>query len=427
MQCGLTIRTAATDVWYRKLKATRYSMAASRMTERRTSLLGALLTALGPIAMAMYTPTMPRLVEVFATNEAAIKMSLSLYFAGFALAQLVGGPLSDTIGRRKATLLFLSIFVAGSLIAAFAADIGWLLAGRLVQGIGASIGAAVARAIVRDQFTGAQAARIMNTIGIMLAIGPALAPTLGGLLLAALGWQSVFLALLAFGMIAAGCIFFLLVETAETKGNTIQPARLGAVYLRLLGDIRFASGSLVLMGTIGALYAQATMLPFILIRMVGLTPTQFGLGMLAQTGSYFLGSVALRYASPRFGGHGSAVLGLAFTLIGAITMLVSTHLLPPSYVSIMLPVGFCSFGLAMVSPHVVTATLAPFPAIAGSASALMGFIQMGGGFLAGSLAALIGTPLQAFGVIIPVMELMAVASYALLVAVSRRAGSRSFQ
>lgn len=396
------------------------------MTERRTSLLGALLTALGPIAMAMYTPTMPRLVDVFSTDEAAIKMSLSLYFAGFALAQLVGGPLSDAIGRRKATLLFLTIFVAGSLIAAFASDITWLLAGRLVQGVGASIGAAVARAIVRDQFTGAEAARIMNAIGIMLAIGPALAPTMGGVLLAALGWQSVFFALLGFGLLAAVCVFFLLVETAEPRQGAVSAARLGGNYVRLLLDLRFASGSLVLMGTIGALYAQSTMLPFILIRMVGLSPTQFGIGMLAQTGSYFLGSVALRYAAPRFGGHGSAKLGLGFTIAGAVSMLLSTHLISPTYASIMLPVALCSFGLAMVSPHVVTATLAPFPDRAGSASALMGFIQMGGGFLAGSIAALVGTPLEAFGLIIPAMELVAVASYAVLVAVSRRTGSRSF-
>lgn len=401
-------------------------MSLSIMTERRTSLIGALLTALGPIAMAMYTPTMPRLVEVFSTTESAIKMSLSLYFAGFALAQLVGGPLSDAIGRRKATLLFLVIFIAGSIIAAFAGSVGLLLAGRLVQGIGASIGAAVARAIVRDQFTGQEAARIMNTIGIMLAIGPALAPTLGGLLLASLGWQSVFLALLAFGMVAAAVVFLLLAETARPDPALARPGRLLRAYGRLLFDIRFASGSLVLMGTIGALYAQSTMLPFILIRMVGLTPTQFGLGMLAQTGSYFLGSVALRSIAPHLGGHGSAKLGLGFTFIGAVAMLASTHFLAPSYLTIMVPVALCTFGLAMVSPHVVTATLGPFPEVAGSASALMGFIQMGGGFLAGSLAALIGTPLQAFGLIIPAMELLAVASYGLFVWVSRGRGSRSF-
>jgi Bcr/CflA subfamily drug resistance transporter len=401
-------------------------MPSSIMSEKRTSLIGALLTAMGPIAMAIYTPTMPTLVQVFETSEAAVKMSLSLYFAGFALAQLIGGPLSDAFGRRKTTLGFVAIFIIGSVIAAFAPDIRWLLAGRLIQGIGASIGAAVARAIVRDQFTGQQAARIMNTIGIVLSIGPALAPTAGGLLLVGLGWQSVFFTLLVFGTATAACVAFFMAETARPDPRLAHPGRLLSAYLRLAADIRFIAGSLVLMGTIGALYAQATMLPFILIRNVGLTPTGFGMGMLAQTGSYFAGSVALRYVAPRLGGHGSASLGLCFTAVGAVTMLVATHMMAPSYLSIMVPVGFCSFGLALVSPHVVTATLKPFPDIAGSASALMGFIQMGGGFLAGSLAAWIGTPLQAFGILIPAMELLAVASYFVLVRVSRQNGSRSF-
>ena len=396
------------------------------MSEKRTSLIGALLTAMGPIAMAIYTPTMPTLVQVFDTSEAAIKMSLSLYFAGFALAQLIGGPLSDAFGRRKTTLGFVGIFILGSVIAAFAPTVGWLLTGRLIQGIGTSIGAAVARAIVRDQFTGQQAARIMNTIGIVLSVGPALAPTAGGLLLAAFGWQSVFFTLLAVGMIAALCVTVFMAETTQPNPALARPGRLVAAYLRLGANLRFLSGSLVLMGTIGALYAQATMLPFILIRNVGLTPTQFGIGMLAQTGSYFAGSLALRFVAPRLGGHGSAKLGLCFTALGAVTMLAATHLMTPTYIGIMGPVALCSFGLAMISPHVVTATLQPFPDIAGSASALMGFIQMGGGFLAGSLAAVIGTPLQAFGILIPGMELMAVAAYFVLFTVSRRQGSHSF-
>ena len=406
--------------------ATSHIMPPNTMSERRTSLLGALLTALGPIAMSIYTPTMPTLVGVFSTSDAAIKMSLSLYFAGFAVAQLAGGPLSDAIGRRKATLGFLAIFITGSVIAAFAPSVSWLLLGRLVQGIGTSIGAAVARAIVRDQFVGVQSARIMNTIGIVLSVGPALAPTAGGLLLSAFGWQSVFIALLAFGLFAAACVGFFMVETATPNPQLARPGRLAASYLRLLTEPRFVAGSLVLMGTIGALYAQSTMLPFILIKLVGLTPTQFGLGMLAQTGSYFLGSLALRFVAPHFGGHGSAKAGLCFTALGAASMLYATHFMTPTYLDIMGPVALCTFGLAMVSPHVVTATLQPFPEIAGSASALMGFIQMGGGFLAGSLAALFPTPLMAFGLIIPFMELLAVASYAMLVLASRRRGSRSF-
>lgn len=128
----------------------------------------------------------------FATDQSAVKLSLSLYFAGFALAQLLAGPASDAFGRRKASIVFLLIFLGGGLVAISAPTIEVLLFARLVQGIGASVGMTVARAVVRDQFTGAEASSIMNLIGIMLAVGPALGPTIGGLSLAAFGWKSVF-------------------------------------------------------------------------------------------------------------------------------------------------------------------------------------------------------------------------------------------
>src|SRR5690606_8385299 len=102
----------------------------------------------------------------FETTDSAIKMSLSLYFAGFAIAQLLAGPASDAFGRRVATVGFLIIYLLGSILAATAPTIDWILAGRLVQGVGASVGITVARAVVRDQFIGRDAARIMNLISI---------------------------------------------------------------------------------------------------------------------------------------------------------------------------------------------------------------------------------------------------------------------
>ncbi len=150
------------------------------LSERLTALFGALLVALGPISMALYTPAMPTLVAAFGTTVGAVKATLTLYFAGFALAQLVCGPLSDAYGRRPVLIGFLSLYVIASVAAAMAPSVGVLMAARLVQGIGAACGTAISRAIVRDSFTGATSARIMNTIGIFLAIGPALSPSIGG-------------------------------------------------------------------------------------------------------------------------------------------------------------------------------------------------------------------------------------------------------
>ncbi|QRM53473.1 multidrug effflux MFS transporter [Sinorhizobium sp. BG8] len=382
-----------------------------RMTERRTASLGALLATIGPISMSLYTPAMPELVHAFATTESAIKLTLSLYFCGFAFAQLVAGPLADAFGRRTATVIFLAIYLVGSLSAAFAPSIEWLLAGRLIQGIGASVGITVARAIVRDQFIGAEAARIMNLVGIMLAIGPAMAPTIGGLTLAAFGWSSIFFLMVGFGLLSCLTITVFMKETIVPNRRRAAPGPLVAAYWELLRDSRFVASALVMGGAVGALYAQSTMLPFILIEKVGLTPTQFGMGMLMQSGSYFTGSVALRYFSRRYGGSLSVRTGLGFIGAGSLIMALSVAYVPPSFLSIMLPVAFYTFGIAFVTPHMTTAGMYPFPHIAGSASALMGFVQMGSGFAAGMLAAAIGIPLTSFGTIIPSMGLMAIASY----------------
>jgi DHA1 family bicyclomycin/chloramphenicol resistance-like MFS transporter len=154
-------------------------MTAEAMTERRATIVGALLVALGAISMSLYTPAMPALVTVFGTSIATIKLSLTLYFAGFACAQLLVGPLADAFGRRPAALAFLGIYVAASIVTMLAPSVDWLLAGRLFQGIGASAGVAISRAIVRDRFAGHQSSRIMNAIGIAMAVGPAAAPTVG--------------------------------------------------------------------------------------------------------------------------------------------------------------------------------------------------------------------------------------------------------
>lgn len=381
------------------------------MTTRRTAILGALLMAIGPISMAIYTPAMPELVKAFGTTEAAIKISLALYFAGFALAQLVSGPASDAFGRKVASLVFLSIYLVGGLIAVFAPSVEFLLAARLIQGIGVSVGMTVARAIVRDQFIGSEASSILNLIGVMLAIGPAIGPTMGGLSLAAFGWHSVFWLMVGFGVISVVAVVFFLRETTVPDRKLIRPGNLVRAYAELLRNKRFLFAALIMAGSVGALYAQATMLSFILINEVGLTPTGFGLSMLMQSGAYFSGSVALRFLVKILGDRHSAILGLCCSGIGGTLMILSVFLLEPSFITIMGPVAVATFGIALITPYIVTAAMAPFPHIAGSASAMMGFIQMSSGFIAGVMASLIGSPLLAFGTVIPFMEFMAIAGY----------------
>lgn len=382
-----------------------------RMSERRTSIIGAFLVALGPISMALYTPAMPELVRAFATTDSAIKLTLSLYFGGFAFAQLVSGTASDALGRRPATLIFMAIYLAGSLMAAFAPTVEVLLAGRLVQGIGASVGMTVARAIVRDQFTGAQAARIMNMIGMMLAVGPAISPTLGGFALTLFGWSSVFFLMVGFAVMACLIVYAFMSETTVPDRSKARPGPMLASYGSLCRDPRFILATLVIAGAVGALYAQATILPFVLINQVGLTPTQFGVGMLMQSGLFFSGTVSVRLLLRRFSAETLVLPGLCFIAVASVFMALSMQFIEPAFLSVMVPVGIYAYGIAFVMPFMMTAAMLPFPHIAGSASALMGFIQMAAGFLGGIAAAAIGQPVLALGTVIPTLGLICLASF----------------
>ena len=380
------------------------------MSERRVSLIGALLVAIGPVSMALYTPAMTELVRVFDTTESAIKLTLTLYFGGFACAQLIAGPLSDALGRRPITIAFMALYCVASVAATLSPTVEVLMGARFLQGIGASAGIAISRALVRDLFTDDRSSRIMNLIGIILALGPALAPTIGGLMLPVFGWQSIFLLMTVIGFLVIWVALFSMKETVTADPSRLNFKALGRTYKALLSNPQFLSAALVMGGALGALYAQATFLPFILMDEVGLTPAQFGASMLAQSGSFFTASLLVRQLMGRFSAERLVGPGLVFVALGSLGTL-TLLLWPPSFLHVMVPVATYSFGIAFVMPAMSTAALAPFGRAAGAAASMLGFIQMGSGLLVGSLGALLGNALLAMATLIPMMGAVACVSF----------------
>eukprot|EP00873_Tetraselmis_striata_P011263 jgi/Tetstr1/431527/TSEL_002179.t1 len=366
------------------------------MSERRTAILGAALVAIGPITMALYTPAMPVLAEVFSTSSSMVKLTLTAYFTGFALTQLVCGPLTDAFGRKSVTLVFLMLYLASTVMAAFAPTIEWMLVARTMQGIGASVGVAVSRAIVRDQFTGQTSARIMNAIAMMLAIGPALAPSIGGVTLELFGWREIFWAMLVYGVVLVfGILVFLRETNAYIDPSNLKPGVLLRNYLMLLIDPRFLQPSLLVGLGIGTIYTLATILPFVLIEQVGLTPTQFGFGMMIQSGSFITGAIVTSRLLKRMDAEALLPFSLSCMVLSGLAMILLLSLAEPRF-------------------------LTGFPRLAGSASSMMGFMQFGAG-LAGSLvAAGLGDPLVGLTVVPPTMLFLAVGSYVGLGRYNRR-------
>ncbi len=379
------------------------------MSELRTATIGALIVALGPISMALYTPAMPTIVAAFQTTPAHVKLTLTVFFFGFAFAQLVCGPLSDAYGRRPVAIGFFSIYLLGSVVAAFSTGIEWLLVGRALQGVGVAAGTAISRAIVRDQFTGQSSARIMNLIGLMLAVGPAVAPVLGGVILTLLGWHAVFIAMVAYGITVVLLLWLGVPETNATPDLALaQPRGIARSYGILLRDRSFMRSSLLLGLTLGGLFTMAALVPFVLMDIVGLTPTQFGLAMLAQTGAFTAGSALTARLLRRMDAKRLVPIGLAVVVAAGLGFGVGLHIFPASVYTVMGPAALWAFGIALVMPGTTTSALAKFATIAGAASALTGFLQVGGGLAGSAIAALVfRDPFLALTVVMPGMAALA--------------------
>jgi Bcr/CflA subfamily drug resistance transporter len=391
------------------------------MSVRRTTLIASALVALGPTSMALYTPAMPELVRAFDTTPGVIKATLTAYFAGFAFSQLFAGPIADAFGRRSSTLVFISIYILGSLGAVLAPSVEILMAARLVQGIGAAIGVTVSRAIIRDLYPGDRGARILNLVGIILAIAPAMSPAIGGVMIGLAGWHSVFVMMAMFGFAIAAIGLFALRETIVPDLSRLRPLRIARSYGQLLSNAEFMTASIAVACGVGIFYALATILPFVLIDVVGLTPTQFGLSMLFQSGAFMTGSVAfrllMRWITPR-----QAVLpGFIMILTGSISLAIVPNLVGPALLTIMVPVAICSFGVAMMMPYMLMAGMRPFPHIAGQASAMVGFFQIGSGFTGGVTGTLIGDPVLSITIVIPTMGMTSFFTYLLFSRVTAKA------
>lgn len=357
------------------------------MSGRRTAIIGGLMVATGPLSLTLYAPALPSLVTDLGTTAAGGKLTLTVYFAAFALAQLLCGPLSDRYGRRMTGIAFFGIYVIGGLVCALAQNLEMLLIGRALQGFGVSAGVALSRAMVRDLFVGRDAIGILTLINLVLTVAPAIAPTLGSVILLAGSWHIMFVVMAGFGLAIISLLAF---SARETLPETRRvPLRLGTVlgnYGTLLRSPSFLLPAGTLAAAFGGFYASAALLPFVLIDEIGLTPFLFAMAMLVQTGSFITGNLVVARLSKKLDGWQLVVIGLVLIGIAGLGYAVLPRLFPDQVFAVMVPVGFWMLALACISPSATAAAMADFGEIAGSAGALTGFFQMGGGFLASLLA-----------------------------------------
>jgi DHA1 family bicyclomycin/chloramphenicol resistance-like MFS transporter len=374
-----------------------------------------------PMSTDMYLASLPELRRYFDVTVPHAQLTLSVFVVAFALSQLAYGPLSDRFGRRPLLLAGIGIYVTATLGCMTAQSIEWLIVARFFQGMGACASTVIGRAIIRDIYGGAGAARTLGYVLAGTSMAPIFGPMLGGVLEAAFGWRANFAALLALGsVLLVSCALLLGESNVHRDPSATQARQLAANYLSLLRSRRFNGFMLCFASGYCAIFTWLSMSAFVLIGALGLSPQRFGMLFGLTVPGYLFGTLiaarlATRVGVDRLVGIGSVVTTIAGCLMAGLAIAGVHHI-----AALLLPMALLLCGTGLINPAATAGAIAPFPKIAGTASALLGFAQMATGAAYGFLAAQFhdGTSL-AMACAIGLSSLGSLAAYLLLVRGSR--------
>ena len=350
-------------------------------------LIIAALSAFGPLAVDFYLPSFPAMAEAFDTDVGQIQHSLSVYFIGLALGQIIYGPLSDRYGRRIPMLVGVGLFTLSSIACALASSLEWLVALRFLQAMGGCAGMVVGRAVTRDLCDPITSAKVFSQLMLIMGVAPMLAPVGGAYLLRVFGWESIFICLALFSGL---CWLWVLTSLPETLDTREPPAPLASAlnaYGFLLTDKTFMgyvfSGGMAL----AAKFAYLSGSPFVFIELFGLSPENYGWLFGLNAAGFILGAQLnarlINYRGTDFWLIRVVWLFLACTAIALIALALLPKPLWPVLASTTLALAF----LGLITPNAMVGAMAPHGRIAGSASALMGCLQFGLAALASFLVA----------------------------------------
>ncbi len=390
---------------------------ASPRTEARSTVLQiavlAALAATGTLATNILLPSLPQMAVSLKVSTAAVTSAITVFLAVFALGQLVVGPVSDRYGRRWPVLIGFAVFFAGSVWCGLAADLPGLLAGRVVQAVGACATSVLSRAIARDLFTGAALARAMALIMIAMAAAPGFSPLLGGALDHYFGWRSEFALVAIFAGVGALAYGTALGETHHATRTPLNPLAILKNYASLVADRRFVVPAATVSLILGGLFAMFSAAPRVLIEDLHFSPIQLGLFFAGTVMIVFAAGMLATKLAPRYGLDRSIRWGLVAAVLGSIAILL-VSLFRPTFFPFLAGMSVFLLGMGIVNPLGTAQALSPFGEKAGAASALIGFWQMTNAAIGVWLAATVShDAMFALGIVLTVFSLIAVTLYTL--------------
>lgn len=370
----------------------------------------AMLTALDAMAIDMYLPGMPAIGAELGISDGEVQQTLAIFLIGLAFGQGLYGPLLDSFGRRAPLLAGVLLFVFGSIVAALAPSIEWLMAARFLQALGAAAGLVAPRAIVADRCSVNESARIFSVLMQVMMLAPILAPVLGGFLLQHGSWRNIFWALATLGMIGVLWGWRSLPESLPVTARApLRPRAIATAYGRQLAAPVFMAYVLAGGFVLGALFTYISGAPFVFTQHYALDPQQFSYLFASNAVCLVLFGAAANAMLKRGATEQRGMyLGLALhTLAGAALWLAAGVLALPLWAyAAMLALAIGSLGL--VFGNLTALTMAQSGPQAGLASALMGMLQYLLSAVVGYVVSFAGTPLLSLPATIAICGALAI-------------------
>lgn len=360
------------------------------LSRRQLIVLMAGLVAVSASATNIYVPTLPAITDEFGATTATAQLTLTAYFAGIAVTQLIYGPLSDRFGRRPILFVGLALFIAASGACALAPSIEFLIGARFFQAAGACAAPVISRAVLRDVFDSKGTAQAMAGVTMGTAIAPAAAPVIGAYIYLWASWRFSFAVVAVFAALILVISLRRLPETLP-RGEGREPHATGLLsgYVRLMKSPYFVIYSFTSAFIFCALFSFVADAPYIMINVLHQTAQAYAWYGLITVVGFAGGAFAAGRLTSRLGIDRTIALGLCITLAGGILFPVLSLTVALSIASLIVPMFIVVFGMGLVFPNATAGAISIYPEVAGSASALLGFFQMVGAGLAVVLVSVI--------------------------------------
>lgn len=348
------------------------------------------MNGIAPISLYILVPALPILATTFASDVSAVQLNVSLFMVGLAMSQLVTGPLSDRFGRRPVLLAGLGLMVAATIVCIFAQTLPQLIAGRFLQAVGGATGMVMSRAVIRDLYPRERVGGMISlVIGVMM-IAQLISPLIGGLLETSFGWRSIFYAMAGASIFVTVIIAFGLPETRRlaADGDSVGFIKDSRSLLTSRAYIGYALCQ-VLASSIIFTFAGGG--PYLVVSQMGRTTAEYGAWFAVTGFAFLIGNLSSARVSQRYALDQLIWFGLAIQIGGALlNVLWAAMGFDQTPVWLFGTQMLVMFANAFVMSHSAAGAISVRPLAAGTASGLMGFVQMGFGSLCSQFGAYLG-------------------------------------